>query len=164
MRKRSSEIPGRVTVDLRPTFVEILRGETQRPILKLHGLRGEGLGQFGVEVLRGKPEGLGLFIGVGVIDLADAGQVHGGQTHGARMPAGVHDMAIEPGVLLRPSGRANRLEFGMSRRIVARQHRVHTGGDDLSVLEQHRAERAAFPRPHILQGQLDGQGEVIVRC
>jgi hypothetical protein len=73
-------------------------------------------------------------------------------------------MAIESRILLGVGGCANRFDLGMSRRIMARQHRVDTGGNNSSILDQHRAKGAAFTRPHVFQRQLDSQGQVIVRC
>lgn len=72
-------------------------------------------------------------------------------------------MAIEPRIPLRAGRRPDRLEFGVGRGIVARQHVVDGGRDNLPILDQQRPERAALPYQHIVEGQLNGQGEVLFR-
>src|SRR5688572_28181899 len=96
-----------------------------------------------------------LLSGIGIENMTDAGEISCAQTHRARLPAGVQRHAIQTWGLALNGRRPNSLHFRMRRGIARLHHLVDAGGDDLSVLDEHGAKRAALVVADVLARELN---------
>lgn len=101
-------------------------------------------------------DGLGILLRVAVKYLLDTCPIKRREAHRARLTAAIYNAISKLESVQFAACVANRIHFGVRRRVIVERHRIGTGRDDHAVTGNHGAERAAA-KVHIVARKLVGQ-------
>ncbi len=127
----------------------------------LHGdaTFGEAAGQFVVQLVVAEADGRRFGAAVGKDDAADSCPIGGGEAHRAGFAGGVEGAVAQVEVAEGGTGHADGGDFGMGGGVLAADDAVPAFADDLAVVHDDGAKRAAIAFLAALAGQFDGAGE-----